>query len=44
MTSGSPFDGSELTHLLVVSDLDRATAFYRDVLGANVEREYGGAS
>ncbi len=44
MTSGSPLDGAELTHLLVVSDLDRARAFYRDVLGATVQREYGGTS
>jgi lactoylglutathione lyase len=34
----------ELTHLLVVGDLDRALAFYRDVLGAEVYREYGGTS
>lgn len=34
----------ELTHLLVVSDLARARDFYRDVLGANVHREYGGTS
>jgi catechol 2,3-dioxygenase-like lactoylglutathione lyase family enzyme len=37
-------DGSELTHLLVVSDIDRARTFYRDVLGATVHREYGGTS
>jgi catechol 2,3-dioxygenase-like lactoylglutathione lyase family enzyme len=36
--------GSALTHILVVEDLARATAFYRDVLGADVEREYGGTS
>jgi catechol 2,3-dioxygenase-like lactoylglutathione lyase family enzyme len=34
----------ELTHILVVSDLDRATAFYRDVLRAEIVREYGGSS
>lgn len=34
----------ELTHLLVVSDLDRARDFYRDVLGADIHREYGGTS
>jgi lactoylglutathione lyase len=34
----------ELTHILVVSDLERARAFYRDVLGAEVYREYGGSS
>ena len=34
----------ELTHILVVSDVDRARTFYRDVLGAEVYREYGGTS
>ncbi len=33
-----------LTHLLVVSDVDRSRDFYRDVLGAEVFREYGGTS
>lgn len=37
-------DGVELTHILVVSDLDRSRSFYRDVLEANVFREYGGSS
>ena len=46
MTTHAPFptDGMVLTHLLVVSDLDRARQFYRDVLGATVYREYGGTS
>jgi catechol 2,3-dioxygenase-like lactoylglutathione lyase family enzyme len=35
---------SELTHILVVDDLASSTAFYRDVLGASVFREYGGSS
>jgi catechol 2,3-dioxygenase-like lactoylglutathione lyase family enzyme len=34
----------EVTLLLVVSDLDRARDFYRDVLGAELHREYGGTS
>lgn len=34
----------ELTHILVVSDVDRSRDFYRDVLGATVFREYGGTS
>lgn len=34
----------ELTHLLVVSDADRARNFYREVLGAELYREYGGTS
>ncbi len=39
-----PTAGVELTQLLVVKDLPRARAFYRDVLGASVYREYGGTS
>ncbi|PZR99430.1 MAG: lyase [Candidatus Nephthysia bennettiae] len=34
----------DLTHLLVVSDADRARDFYREVLGAELYREYGGTS
>jgi catechol 2,3-dioxygenase-like lactoylglutathione lyase family enzyme len=34
----------ELTHLLVVSDLSRSVSFYRDILGAELYREYGGTS
>ena len=41
---GFPDQGMELTHILVVSDVDRARTFYRDVLGATVYREYGGTS
>ena len=33
-----------LTRLLVVSDLERAKTWYRDVLGAEVTGEYGGTS
>jgi catechol 2,3-dioxygenase-like lactoylglutathione lyase family enzyme len=39
-----PTDGMELTHILVVADIERARTFYRDVLGAEVYREYGGSS
>jgi catechol 2,3-dioxygenase-like lactoylglutathione lyase family enzyme len=39
-----PTDGVELTVLRVVSDLGRARHFYRDVLGAQELREYGGTS
>jgi catechol 2,3-dioxygenase-like lactoylglutathione lyase family enzyme len=35
---------AELTHLLVVSELARSVAFYRDVVGAELVREYGGTS
>ena len=39
-----PSEGMELTHILVVSHLERARTFYCDVLGAEVYREYGGTS
>jgi len=39
-----PTEGMTLTHILVVSDLDRARTFYRDVLGASLYGEYGGTS
>ena len=44
MNQDFPGAGVELTHILVVGDLDRARDFYRDVLGATVYREYGGTS
>jgi catechol 2,3-dioxygenase-like lactoylglutathione lyase family enzyme len=44
MTADFPTDGVELTHILVVSDLERARTFYTDVLGATLYREYGGSS
>jgi len=39
-----PSAGTALTHILVVSDIARSTRWYRDVLGARLEREYGGTS
>lgn len=36
--------GAVLTHILVVADLAVAVDFYRDVLGADIDREYGGTS
>ncbi|MDH3500553.1 MAG: VOC family protein [Acidimicrobiia bacterium] len=39
-----PTPDMELTHILVVSELDRAKAWYRDVLGATLHAEYGGTS
>lgn len=39
-----PNEGMSLTHILVVSDLERARTFYRDVLGASLYGEYGGTS
>jgi catechol 2,3-dioxygenase-like lactoylglutathione lyase family enzyme len=37
-----PTEGMELRPLLVVSDYARSLAFYRDVLGATVVREFPG--
>jgi lactoylglutathione lyase len=44
--SGTEFPGgaSALTHLIVVSDIDRARSFYVGVLGASVYGEYAGTS
>ena len=39
-----PTESMELTHILVVGDLERSVRFYRDVLGAELIREYGGSS
>lgn len=33
-----------LTHIIVVSDYERSRNWYRDVLGARLDREYGGTS
>jgi catechol 2,3-dioxygenase-like lactoylglutathione lyase family enzyme len=44
MAAEFPADGMELTHILVITDLERARSFYVDVLGATLEREYGGSS
>lgn len=40
----NPFEKSELTTILVVSDMVRSKSFYTKVLGATVNREYGGDS
>lgn len=39
-----PPDGTELTRLLVVSDVEKSKKWYADVLGAELHREYGGTS
>ena len=39
-----PTPDMELTHILVVTDLDRSVAWYRDVLGGDLHRTYGGTS
>ena len=40
----NPFEDSALTTILVVSDMAASKAFYVDVLGADLFREYGGDS
>lgn len=44
MTRPFPTNDMVLTHILVVADLPRAIIFYRDLLGADLVREYGGSS
>lgn len=39
-----PSAAMALTHILVVSDMEKAKSFYQDVLGASLYREYGGTS
>lgn len=39
-----PPEGTELTTLLVVSEVERSKRWYLDVLGASLHREYGGTS
>ena len=44
MSNEFPVDGVELTLLLVVENVAQARAFYVEVLGADLFREYGGTS
>jgi catechol 2,3-dioxygenase-like lactoylglutathione lyase family enzyme len=44
MSDKFPDKDVQLTHLLVVSDLTTSVRFYREVLGAELYREYGGTS
>lgn len=39
-----PTKDMALTHILVVSDIVKSKVFYKDVLGAELFREYGGSS
>ena len=39
-----PAEATDLTRLLVVADIGRSVAWYRDVLGAELVGEYGGTS
>jgi catechol 2,3-dioxygenase-like lactoylglutathione lyase family enzyme len=42
--SRDPFQGSEITTILVTSDLEKSKDFYLQALGASLFREYGGDS
>ena len=44
MTQKNPFQESEFTTILVVSDIKKSKSFYIDILGAELFREYGGTS
>lgn len=44
MADTFPADGMAMTHIVVVADIDASRSFYRDVLGAEIHREYGGTS
>jgi catechol 2,3-dioxygenase-like lactoylglutathione lyase family enzyme len=44
MATDFPVDGIEVTHILVVGEIEAARDFYTNVLGAEVYREYGGTS
>ncbi|MDN5200928.1 VOC family protein [Fulvivirgaceae bacterium BMA10] len=44
MNTDFPSSDMELTHILVVSNMESSRSFYRDVLGATIVREYGGTS
>lgn len=44
MKDKNPFTGSELTTILVVSDMAKSKEFYIEALGAELNREYGGTS
>lgn len=40
----NPFENSEITTILVVSDIIKSKTFYLDILEAELYREYGGSS
>ncbi len=44
MASEFPTPEMALTHILVVSDVERSTAWYRDILGASLYRSYGSST
>ena len=44
MNAEFPTPDMAMTHILVATDIEASRAFYRDVLGAELYREYGGTS
>ncbi len=44
MNKDNPFKDSELTTILVVSEMQKSKHFYLNILGAELYREYGGNS
>ena len=44
MNNDFPTDDMELTHILVVANLNKSKTFYKDVLGGEIHGEYGGTS
>ena len=44
MKKDFPASDMELTHILVVSNIEDSRHFYEDILGSTVIREYGGTS
>jgi catechol 2,3-dioxygenase-like lactoylglutathione lyase family enzyme len=44
MSTVFPEPDMALTHILVVSDLERSQQFYEEILGADLHGKYGGAS
>jgi catechol 2,3-dioxygenase-like lactoylglutathione lyase family enzyme len=44
MSEDFPSGDMELTHILVVSNMEDSRHFYEDILGTTVIREYGGTS
>ena len=38
MSEGFPTSEMEMTHILVISDMNNAKAFYKDILGAEIYR------
>jgi len=39
-----PTEDMELTHILVINNLEKSKEFYVDILGAKIHSEYGGTS